>query len=309
MTKQNSDSNRNSNSFTVGAIALVFLAIGYQTALFIHKATVAEVVRNKDNPDTVYVYRSVQSYTNKEEYTDFSINTGPDTDKYHRETPQKSKRINSPHSQSAMNIREKYAKRRYESFRFDPNTVSVEDLERLGFSEKQAGAIDNYRKSGGRFARKEDFAKSFVVADSVYQRLESFIDIPKLDINRADSTAFDALPGIGPYFAAKMVSYRQSLGGYSIIGQLTEIYNFGQERFERIKDLVTVGNAPEYRLWELDEDSLALHPYINRHSAHGIVLFRNNNPKELWTIEELVKAGVVDSTNGGKLSQCQIKKP
>ena len=33
-------------------------------------------------------------------------------------------------------------------FRFDPNTISIEDLQRLGFSVKQARAIDNYRQAG-----------------------------------------------------------------------------------------------------------------------------------------------------------------
>lgn len=105
--------------------------------------------------------------------------------------------------------------RTYENFRFNPNVVSVNDLRRLGFSLKQAESIDNYRKKGGRFRRKEDFAKSYVVEDSVYRRLEKYIDIPLLDINRADSAEFDALPGIGGYFAAKMVEYRSRLGGYS----------------------------------------------------------------------------------------------
>lgn len=101
--------------------------------------------------------------------------------------------------------------RTYENFRFNPNVVSVNDLRRLGFSLKQAESIDNYRKKGGRFRRKEDFAKSYVVADSVYRRLEKYIDIPLLDINRADSAEFDALPGIGGYFAAKVVGVQVSV--------------------------------------------------------------------------------------------------
>ena len=35
--------------------------------------------------------------------------------------------------------------RTVENFRFNPNTVSAEDLQRLGFSERQARAIVNYR--------------------------------------------------------------------------------------------------------------------------------------------------------------------
>ena len=85
-------------------------------------------------------------------------------------------------------------RRNVESFPFDPNTVSVEDLCRLGFSLKQAPSIDNYRRKGGRFRRKSDFAKSYVVSDSIYRRLEPYVDIPLVDLNEADSAAFDALP-------------------------------------------------------------------------------------------------------------------
>ena len=44
-----------SASVTTGAVALVFLIIGFQTALFIHKAAVSSIVDKRDRPDTVYV--------------------------------------------------------------------------------------------------------------------------------------------------------------------------------------------------------------------------------------------------------------
>ena len=47
---------RPSASFVVGAVALLFLIIGYQSALFIRKASVARIVANHDHPDTVYVF-------------------------------------------------------------------------------------------------------------------------------------------------------------------------------------------------------------------------------------------------------------
>ena len=45
-----------SASFVTGAIALVFLIIGYEVAVFIHKAAVTRIEANRDHPDTVYVY-------------------------------------------------------------------------------------------------------------------------------------------------------------------------------------------------------------------------------------------------------------
>ena len=42
-------------SFVIGAIALLFLIIGYETALFVHKAAVERIVSLQEKPDTVYV--------------------------------------------------------------------------------------------------------------------------------------------------------------------------------------------------------------------------------------------------------------
>ena len=215
------------------------------------------------------------------------------------------------HPEAAEKLAAAYTPRTYESFRFNPNTVSVSDLCRLGFSLKQANSIDNYRKKGGRFKRKQDFAKSFVVADSVYRRLEKYIDIPLLDLNAADSAAFDELPGIGGYFAAKIVEYRGRLGGYSCPEQLLDIYHFDAEKLAKIRDLVEVKTRPEpFRLWSLPADSLKRHPYIKTwQTAKSIVLYRENNPRAELTVDGLVRVGILDKDTGTKLSRCLIESP
>lgn len=226
--------NKSSAAFKVGAISLAFLIIGYQAALFIHRAAVLHIEAVRDKPDTVYVYLSREDSGPKQKAPAAPLDISPGN----RRIDSISHR-NAEHSAPVEHIRE--TSRRTESFPFDPNTISADGLQRLGFSQKQAAAIINYRTKGGRFRRKEDFAKSFVVADSVYKRLEPFIRIPKLDINIADSAAFDALPGIGPYFAAQMVAYREKIGGYSYPEQLMDIRNFDRERFDALKDLITCG--------------------------------------------------------------------
>ena len=47
---------------------------------------------------------------------------------------------------------------RGERFAFDPNTISADSLQRLGFSAKQAQSILKYRSKGGKFRYKEDFS-------------------------------------------------------------------------------------------------------------------------------------------------------
>lgn len=218
--------------FKVGAIALTFMILGFQVALFVHRAAILRIEANRDAPDTVYVYveRPVARVADAGEAV-----AEPKTPS---ETVVAVEHHDAEHSEIVKEVRRE--RRKVENFRFNPNTAGLADLQRLGFSEKQARAIVNYRLKGGRFRRKSDFAKSFVVADSVYARLEPYIDIPLLDINAADSAAFDALPGIGPYFASQIVSYREKIGAYTSVEQLMDIPRFDEERLEGIRDLIEV---------------------------------------------------------------------
>ncbi len=353
-----------SASFKVGAIALAFLIVGYQSSLFIHKAAMLRIAANRDHPDTVFVADEAlverivgglagdrsRAGLSSGGYGDISpgisgsSSSGGGTvlkDGSWGNGSNQRRRSSTIHSESggphfgsgaggyssvgkggtvvigrsgshddvARRAYDKSPARRVESFRFNPNTATLDDFQRLGFTERQAQSILNYREKGGRFRRKSDFAKSYVVADSVFERLEPFIDIPLLDINAADSAAFDALPGIGPYFAAKMVSHRAELGGYSYPEQLMDIYRFDQEKFDALADLIAVGPSDSLALWTLDETALARHPYIDKRAAHDIVLFRNNNSRPSLSVDALVAAGILSPANGSKLARCRISKP
>ena len=283
-------------SFLTGVIALVFLLVGYQTALMVHRAAVVKIAANRDEPDTVFVY--VEPEIPVEE-------SGGQMDSA-REANQglRTVRRNSQHSTRAQTVRSNVPYPAPESFRFNPNTASVEDFCRLGFTPKQAEAIDAYRNKGGKFHRKSDFAKSYVVSDSIYRRLEKYIDIPLLDLNTADSTALDNLPGIGGWYASKIIEYRNSLGGYSSKEQLLEIYRFDQQKYDALKDLVTIKEPYVYPLWTLPADSLQKHPYIRNYEiARAIVMFREHNPPDSWTIENLRTAGIINSDLVLKLSR------
>ena len=310
--EKTSSHSRITASFKAGAIALAFLVIGYQSALFIRSAAVARLVSHRDAPDTVFVIDEslARRLISEDSAQPSSSTSSPPSD---QPTSESGRRVivrhNAPHSAAADAIVATAAPRRTENFPFNPNTVSLSDLQRLGFSERQAQSIIHYREKGGRFHRPSDFAKSFVVSDSVYRRLEPYIRIPKVDLNSADSTALDALPGIGPYYAAKILEYRSSLCGFSYPEQLMDIYRFDKDKFDALKDLVTVGPSEPYPLWTLTEDELRRHPYIDSGAAHGIVLYREHNPSERWTVDGLKAAGVLRPADADRLARCRIAAP
>ena len=330
------DGRRPSASFVVGAVALLFLIIGYQVALFVHKAAVARIIANHDEPDTVFVYEPIMEEDSITEEPPQSLRHFDKLSAPQAQRPKDDRSLSLPkrpqrqeesykaegrkteyyrkdskHSTAAETIRRNHTARKYENFRFDPNTASIDDLMRLGFSQKQAQSIDNYRQKGGRFRRKSDFAKSYVVEDSVFQRLEKYIDIPQIDINSADSAALMSLPGIGKFFAGKIVSYRKELKGYSYPEQLMDIWHFDREKYDNLKDLIRLDtlHTPAYPLWSLSEEELTKHPYIGKRPAHGIVLFRENTPKAGWTVANLQKAGILSPDKAAKLARCRIARP
>jgi len=58
---------------------------------------------------------------------------------------------------------------------------------------------------------------------------------PPVDINRCDSAELVGLPGIGPVLSARIIKYRNFLGGFAYVEQLKEVYGLKEETFETIK--------------------------------------------------------------------------
>lgn len=79
-------------------------------------------------------------------------------------------------------------RKKYTLFPFNPNTITLDSLQLLGFSKKQALTIIHYREKGGRFRRKEDFSKMYTVSREKYLELEPYIIIPKTE-EEAPTTA------------------------------------------------------------------------------------------------------------------------
>lgn len=63
----------------------------------------------------------------------------------------------------------------------------------------------------------------------------------KININKADATELDKLPGIGPARAADIINYRASHNGFKTIEEMKNIKGIGDKTFESMKDLITIG--------------------------------------------------------------------
>ena len=87
------------------------------------------------------------------------------------------------------------ARTQLELFQFDPNTICPDSLCLLGFSQKQAASIVKYRSKGGKFRKKSDFAKMYVVSEEKYRELEPYIVLPDRHVAQAQRTPQEAPAG------------------------------------------------------------------------------------------------------------------
>lgn len=205
-------------------------------------------------------------------------------------------------------IAEKKSLQKAETFLFDPNTASEQDLRRLGLPAGTVKSILNYRSKGGRFKNKDDLKKIYTLDEEDYVRLESYVSINQdvslesprpvaysggdlqrftaktvaknpIDINQATETEWQMLPGIGEKRASQIVKFRQSLGGFLSIEQLGEMYGLPDSVFQRIRPLLSVLQA-DIRKIDINTASaevLDAHPYISSKQAKLIVGYREQH--------------------------------
>ena len=63
-----------------------------------------------------------------------------------------------------------------------------------------------------------------------------------VNINTASQQELDTLAGIGPALAQRIIAYRTAKGPFTKIEDIQNVSGIGAVTFEKIKDLITVGN-------------------------------------------------------------------
>jgi competence protein ComEA len=208
-------------------------------------------------------------------------------------------------------------------FNFNPNTASIASLERLGFPKHLSTRIASYRTAGGEFRLKSDLLKIYGIDSSFYKQLYPYIELPEqivftekprpttttkkehviFDLNTADSVQLSTVRGIGPKLAARILKFRNSLGGFIKHEQLNEVYGldsivvrelskafFIQQNFEPVK--VNVNSA--------SEAELASHPYIRKKIAKAIITYRFQH-EAFSSVDEIRKLSVLSVEEAERL--------
>jgi competence ComEA-like helix-hairpin-helix protein len=100
-----------------------------------------------------------------------------------------------------------------------------------------------------------------------------------IDVNNADTTAFISLPGIGSKLAARIITFREKLGGFYSVEQIGETYGLPDSTFQKIKQWLKLDNlsVKKININTATVDEMKAHPYIKYGLANPIVAYRNEH--------------------------------
>ncbi len=201
-----------------------------------------------------------------------------------------------------------------EEFYFDPNTADSTTLFRLGLSRWQVKDIYRYRARGGVYMQASDFARVYRLTQEQYTRLVPYIRIAdrfrpatelvpsrrhatthatdsgmlamrpvklrvgqRLALESCDTTQLRQVPGIGSYWAGRIVSYRSRLGGFYDVSQLEELQGFPREALPYLYLEHGGEDTRRMNVNTMTIDELHRHPYISFRQARDIVAYRRQH--------------------------------
>jgi DNA uptake protein ComE-like DNA-binding protein len=190
----------------------------------------------------------------------------------------------------------------------DINRASLDTLLAIGFSKRVANNLIRYRQAGGSVRDSAALRAIYGMTNSEFEQVINQIQFPikpqqpiasrsysPIDINQSDSLDWVQLPGIGPYFAGRILRFREKLGGFSSVDQVGTTWRLPDSTFQRIRPYLQP--SPIFRKIDINSAPVAIlaaHPYLNQKEATILVRYRENHGPFTGP-DELEKVRVISS--------------
>ncbi len=193
---------------------------------------------------------------------------------------------------------------------FMADTISEAVLTKFGIPDRVARSWVRYREAAGHISTPAQLRKLYGMNDSILESIRPFLVWPdaaksgrqrkpgeELDMNLADTVLWQSFRGIGPVLSARIVAFREALGGFVSREQLREVYGIDSLVCQQILPQVYVASGFVPRQLNLSEASYAelrAHPYISSRQASAIVMYRSQHG-QIDTAERLLSIHQLDT--------------
>lgn len=158
------------------------------------------------------------------------------------------------------------------------------DSQRVWAERRQQWADEKAERAEARAERQAHY-------DSIRAlRSEKLKRGATIEANAADATDLQRVPGIGEAYAAKIIAYRERLGGFLDARQLDEIDGlpYGISAWFRVTP--PAGGVRRMNLNRADFNTLNAHPYLSYEQTRAIVNQRRRAP--LRSLDDLRGSGL-----------------
>ncbi len=126
---------------------------------------------------------------------------------------------------------------------------------------------------------------------------------PLVELNGADTTALISVNGIGSKSAAEIMKYRELLGGYHSVEQISELKCVTEQNYEKILQQIYCDSC-EIRKIDINFAApkvIARHPYVSATALRKII--KQRQLKGGWSrIEEMVEDNILSEDEAKRLA-------
>ena len=201
---------------------------------------------------------------------------------------------------------------------FNPNFISDFKGYTLGMSTDEIDKLHNFRKTNKFVNSAEQFQKVTSISDSLLQVISPYFKFPEWttklkykqvnlssvknvdatsgivaweDLNTATAEELRVINGVGEKLSARIIKFRNRLGGFLVDDQLFEVYYLDEEVARRILKKFKVISKPNIVKININTATayeLSKLIYIQKEVAERIVNYRNLNGS-IKSLNELLK--------------------
>ena len=149
------------------------------------------------------------------------------------------------------------------------------------FNQQQALLSDSLAKTKAARWHPDWSAPPDTTRKRAVDARKPLYDIVRIDINRCDTDDIVVVPLFGSKRAARLVEYRDRLGGFYSLEQIREVYVLQDMDMEHVAKYFTLrpGDVRKININTASYKELVSHPYFDAYLAKTILNFREKHGK------------------------------